>query len=468
MKKTVKDAIEWTEVPALHIERELAPVMLTDETMAARKEKVLALMKSESLDAIAVYGDLEHGSNFEYLTGFLTRFEEGMLVLHQDGTAYLLLGNENLNKAGKSRIPVEGIHVPYFSLPNQPMENDKKLTDYFRAAALKEDMKVGLVGWKMFTSQLADNRQLFDAPYYVVEALKAVVGAENLSNHADLFIGGEKGARTQNNANELAHYEFGAQLASQGLLKATDLLAEGVSEMELGSALNAYGQPPAVVTIAATGERFVKANIYPTDKKVRLQDPISLTIGYKGGLSSCAGYAVNEASELPAGKEDYLDVLAKPYFAAVTTWLENVHVGMKGDDLYQLIEEVLPQADYHWHLNPGHLVADEEWMSSPIYPGSKETLKSGMMLQIDIIPGQPGYAGASCESGVALADEALRAEIKESYPELFDIFQKRREYLKKVLQIDLHEDILPMNDTVAFYRPFLLNKSHALRKKLNS
>lgn len=40
-----------------------------------------------------------------------------------------------------------------------------------------------------------------------------------------------------------------------------------------------------------------------------------------------------------------------------------------------LIESVLPKEIYHWQLNPGHLTADEEWMSSPIYPGSEKMLK---------------------------------------------------------------------------------------------
>ena len=56
------------------------PVMLTDETMESRYHKVMKRMKEESFDVLIVYGDLEHGSNFEYLTGFLPRFEEALLV----------------------------------------------------------------------------------------------------------------------------------------------------------------------------------------------------------------------------------------------------------------------------------------------------------------------------------------------------------------------------------------------------
>ena len=62
-----------------------APVPLTDETMAQRLQKVLARMGQRGLDALVIYCDLEHSGNFEYLTGFITRFEEALLVLRADG-----------------------------------------------------------------------------------------------------------------------------------------------------------------------------------------------------------------------------------------------------------------------------------------------------------------------------------------------------------------------------------------------
>ena len=76
--------------------------------------------------------------------------------------------------------------------------------------------------------------------------------------------------------------------------------------------------------------------------------------------------------------------------------------------MYQAIEEQLPKEIYHWHLNPGHLVSDDEWMSSPIYPDSAIRLESGMLFQVDIIPSVPGYTGVSAEECVALADETLQ------------------------------------------------------------
>ena len=179
-------------------------------------------------------------------------------------------------------------------------------------------------------------------------------------------------------------------------------------------------------------------------------------------LSSRSGYAVHHESELPADAAGYLEKVVMPYYCAVVTWLEQIHCGMKGGELYCLIEEVLPKADYHWRLCPGHLTADEEWMSSPIYEGSEEVLESGMLFQIDIIPSVPGYAGTSAESTVALADQRLQEKLKEEEPGLWQRIKRRRAYIEQELKIRLHPDVLPMCSTVAYLRPYLLNKDKAM------
>ena len=85
-----------------------------------------------------------------------------------------------------------------------------------------------------------------------------------------------------------------------------------------------------------------------------------------------------------------------------------------------------------------------------------------MILQLDIIPSLTGYGGASAENGIALADETLRAAIEEKYPLLWKRFIRRRKYLEDVLHLHLHDEVLPLADTVAYYRPFFLNKECAL------
>ena len=161
-------------------------VALSDATIQQRKDKVLKKMQERGLDQLVIYGDVEHGGNFEYLVGYFTRFEEALLVLNADGKATLVLGNENLNKASKSRIEAAAVHVSLFSLPNQPTRSDKTLKQLLEEAGSAAGKRTGLVGWKMFTSSLEDNKKIYDVPSYVVDAVKAIVGDDQLSNETDL------------------------------------------------------------------------------------------------------------------------------------------------------------------------------------------------------------------------------------------------------------------------------------------
>lgn len=437
------------------------PIALTDETIQQRKNNILNMMKQRRLDQLVIYCDVEHGSNFEYLVGFFTRFEEALLVINADGEMTLVLGNENLNKVTKARVQAKAVHLSQFSLPNQPGRNDKSIKELLTEAGIRKNARTGLVGWKMFTDGPDLNKSIYDLPSFIVDTIRSIVGDEAcLSNETDLFIG-ENGVRTVNNANEVAHYEYGAALASDCIMDAMNKLTPGVSEQALGDCLVRYGQHPSIVTIAASGPRFIKGNLFPTANTVKYGDTISLTVGYRGGASSRAGYAVNADGELSVEAKNYLDAVAKPYFAAYAHWLEVISVGMRGGELFDHVEAILPRSKYGWSLCPGHLTAEEEWMSSPIYEGSQQQLLSGMILQIDIIPSVPNFGGVSAESTVLLADESLKLEIQRQYPQLWQRMQQRRTYLIDTLGIKLSADILPMCSTVGYLRPYLLDKESA-------
>ena len=403
---TVPQPPLWYDVPS---------VTLNDDTLQLRKSRVLANMRQSGVDTLIVYADKEHGGNFEYLTGFIPRFEEALLVLHRDGEAALVLGNENLKLAGYARLENRVIHAPWFSLPNQPMDTRKTLAQLLQEAGVAAEKSIGLAGWKLFTGA-ADNRsQMFDLPAFIVDALRQAAGPQaKLSNATGIFIDPAEGARITNNANELAHYEYGANLASTAILTALNAIAPGKTEKQIGALLAAEGQPNSVVMIAATGDRFANAGLYPGDKVIQRGDKFSLTTSFKGG------------------------------------------------DMYALIEQVLPKAEYHWHLNPGHLVADEEWLCSPIGPHSAACLQSGMILQIDIIPSRSGYGGASIEDTVALADGPLRQALAQRYPQLWQRIVARRLYIGEQLGIVLPEEVLPFSSTVGYLRPWLLSPERAL------
>lgn len=155
-----------------------SPILVDDKTMQQRREKVLQEMQHDKLEALLIYADVEHGGNFEYLVGFIPRFEEALLVLHSNGDAFLVLGNENYNKVQYSRIPAQGIHCPHFSLPNQPMEPHNSISSVLQEAGMKKAMKIGMAGWKHFTSRVEDNQALFDIPSFIVDAVREIVEKE--------------------------------------------------------------------------------------------------------------------------------------------------------------------------------------------------------------------------------------------------------------------------------------------------
>lgn len=446
--------------------KNIVPVELSDETMAKRKKALLMAMEEKKIDTVVIYGDREHGSNFEYFTGFIPRFEEALLVIHQNGQAFLLLGNENTKMVQHARLEAQLIHVPFFSLPNQPMEDDAPFKDYLIAAGIEKGQKVAVIGWKNFTSAVEENQKLFDLPYFIVDSLKQVISEEaGLVNGANLLIGADNGIRTINNANELAHYEYGATLAGMGILTTLNSVELGKTELELAGNLAQFGQPNTITTICATGTRFTNATLYPRNKQVELGDTFSTSVGFKGGLSSRAAYVAKSKLDLPEAVQDYEEKVAKPYYTAFCTWLEKIHIGLTAGKFYEEIEAVLPQSDYHWELNPGHFVADEEWMSSPFSKNSTAEIKSGQLFQIDIIPRVAGYGGASCEDGVAIADSELRSTLETEYPQVWERIVRRRTYLKDVLGIKLREEILPLNDVLAYYRPYLLDRETAFCKE---
>ena len=441
------------------------PVDLTKETMIEHLDKVLERMKQKDLDVLVVYADREHGSNFAYLTGFEPRFEEALLVLHKDRTCVLMLGNENLKMANYSYVKGNIVHVPHFSLPGQLMETTSTLEELMQQAGLRDRMKIGISGWKYFSSRLEDNTQLYDVPSFMVDAIRRVNTNGTVVSVGDIFLDPESGVRNIMNANEIAHYEFGAGLASSRIWDALNEIEIGKTEMEIANILSAYGQPTNVTTICATGERFTNAVAFPRFKMIEKGDWFSLTLGFRGGLSSRAAYIAETEKDLPEGQQDYIEKVAIPYYRAAITWLETIGIGVSCAEIYQKIEIVLPKAQYHWSLNPGHYTGQDEWTVSPITAESKVCLASGMILQMDIIPSVPGYGGVSAEDGVAIADDNLRKELEEKYPDTWNRMQVRRKYLKEELGLNLKEEILPMSDILGYLRPLLLNKEYALSVK---
>ena len=117
--------------------------------------------------------------------------------------------------------------------------------------------------------------------------------------------------------------------------------------------------------------------------------------------------------DLPLGVRDYLDVLVEPYFLAIAEWYEAVGIGVRGGELNAIIQRRLGDPFFGIGLNPGHLIHLDEWLHSPIFAGSDIPLRSGMAIQVDVIPATHSpYHTTNIEDGIALADADLRSRIR--------------------------------------------------------
>ena len=114
-------------------------------------------------------------------------------------------------------------------------------------------------------------------------------------------------------------------------------------------------------------------------------------------------------------------------------------------------------------LNPGHQLHLDEWVNSPVAPASTVELRSGMALQVDVIPATgTEYFTTNIEDGIALADDALRRQFSGKYPAAWERIQARRRFMSHALGIALHPDVLPFSNMPAYLPPFLLRPDRAM------
>ena len=211
------------------------------------------------------------------------------------------------------------------------------------------------------------------------------------------------------------------------------------------------------------GPRARYGLLSPGDRVVERGDPLTVAFGIWGALNCRAGFVVEAASELPDEISDYVERLVAPYFVAVAEWYGALHLGQTGARLQEIIDRRLGDPFFGLFLNPGHQLHLDEWVNSPIFNGSPIELRSGMVLQVDIIPATGGpYFTTNIEDGVALADAALRAELAASFPAMWERVERRRRFMRESLGIELHPDVLPLSNLSAFLPPFLLRPDLAM------
>ena len=141
----------------------------------------------------------------------------------------------------------------------------------------------------------------------------------------------------------------------------------------------------------------------------------------RSGSGARSTAAPGSSSRTPAScrpaSRDYVDRLVGPYFEAVAEWYGALHIGQTGGALHEIIDRRLGDPFFGIFLNPGHQIHLDEWVNSPISPGSTIELRSGMAFQVDIIPATgTDYFTTNIEDGIALADAHAARRVRGALP----------------------------------------------------
>ena len=424
----------------------------------ARLDALMKARRAASIDSLVIYADREHSANLAWLTGFDPRFEEALLIIAPGNIPTLLAGPENLGRAQKSEIEVDARLYPPFGLMGQDRSQTPDLEEVFASAGITPGQRIGVLGWKYYgMSEAKRPESWFETPAFIIDTLRAIAGEQGKVVNANaLLMDASTGLRAINEVEQIAQFEFGAIMCSEALKALFRNIRPGMSEFEGAQSMRLVGLPHSCHTMLSTGSRLVGLDS-PSGKIIERGDPLTTAVGYWGGLSSRIGWVVEDASELPSNAPDWLERLAMPYFACAAEWYSTIGIGVTGGSLDAIARKHLGTPFFNLILNPGHLIHIDEWMNTPVYPNSKETLKSGQAIQCDIIPaaGAP-YYGANIEDGIALLDERGRAELRDKHPDVAGRIDARRAFMTDTLGIVLKPEVMPLSNLAAAYPPFLL------------
>ena len=384
-----------------------------------RLARLSSAIDAAGLSALVVYGDREHFANLAWATGFDPRFEEALLVLVPGRAPMLIAGPENQGAGRAAPIALDVRLYPPFGLLGQDRTKTPPLADLLAEAGIAKGQRVGIAGWKYYGPHETPHPDLWiESPAFIVDTLRRLTGEGGaVVNATALFMHASTGLRAVNEIDQLATFEFAAAHVSEAVKRVLFGLRPGMREAEAASLMRPIGVPLSCHLMLSAGERAALGLGSPLDRPIQRGDPFTVAYGVWGALTSRAGFVAEGPDDLPQSSRDYVERLAAPYFACAAEWYETVGIGVTGGAIDALVKRHLGDPFFRVALNPGHLIHLDEWMNTPIYPGSTETLRSGQAIQLDIIPatGTP-YFTSNIEDGIALLDERGRAEFAERHP----------------------------------------------------
>ena len=434
-------------------------------THVARVATALARAKATGLDALVVYGDREHAANIAYLSGYDPRFEEAILVLVHGRLPTLMVGNEGMAYAKLARGRFEPMLFPALSLMGQPRPGMRPLRETLTATGLSAGMHVGSVGWKGFEADdVGFDEHWLEIPSYLADTLRDLAGGREMVVNANhLFMNPRDGLRAINDVDQLASFEFMSTFSSQGLRNVLFGVRPGMAELAAARLMGMNALPGCAYPVLSGGTRASIGLGSPSVRVLQRGEPFFMGYGLWGSMNARGGFLATNASELPADIQDYVPRLVAPYFRAVVAWYELIGLGVTGGALFEAVHAVIGDPFFGVTLNPGHLIHLDEWMHSAVKPGSDIPFRSGMAVQMDIIPATGSkWFTSNLEDGIALADADLRAAFAQAYPEAWSRIQRRRQFMIETLGIHLKPEVLPFSNIPAYLPPFILSPTNVM------
>ena len=417
-------------------------------------------MQRAALDFLVIYGDREHFANLAYLTGFDPRFEEALLLLRHSGEKLLLVGNECMGYLPDPQLgcPVEKFQD--FSLPGQPRDSSRPLASILSGFGIGKGARIGCVGWKCYDETLVGgSASAMDMPAYLVDLLRELAGdRRRVRNATGLFTDPRDGLRTLNSADQIAQMEFAAVHTSLAVRRSLSQIKPGVRECDLPLHAIESGLPLSCHPMVSFGDKVRRGLSSPSRHKANRGDPFVLALGIWGSLTCRAGVVAEGPGDLSPELAGFYPRFAGNYFDVMAAWYEQVRVGAVAGEVYAAAHAVRDPTLMDFAVNPGHLIHLDEWMHSPFQSGSRCALRSGMAIQMDIIPIAKGpFCYANAEDGIALADEKLGAELARLHPDCWRRIQARRDFMVGTLGINLDPSILPLSNTPGWLCPYAMN-----------
>ena len=324
---------------------------------------------------------------------------------------------------------------------------------------------MGAAGWKYYGDfETATPDTWLEIPSFIADTMRVLVGdSSRVVNATRLFMDPSTGLRAINEIDQLAQFEFGASHVSEAVKRVLFGIQPGISEFAAAQLMRQIGLPQSCHPMLSSGDRSRLGLSGPTGKIVTKGEPFAVALGLWGGLTARVAWLVGDEFELPEAARDYVERLAKPYFACAAEWYETVGIGVSGGELDAMVRRHLGDPFFGLVLNPGHLIHLDEWMNTPVYPDSVERLQSGQAIQIDIIPATgSAYYSANIEDGVALLDERGRSEFRDRHPEAWQRIEARRAFMSDALGIHPKPEVLPLSNLAGYFPPYILSAGRAL------